>query len=132
MKGTVYLSYSGRNCEAVLQVMEHIIRGGYALVCDCMLPASESFEGRVSRGVTQADLVAAVITEDAKDCPYMARELEIAFVQKKRVLPVVVGEAQLPDAFTLRLQNCISVSDFPTEAEMAAVMAGITKQCGRE
>lgn len=125
MKGNIYLSYSGRNCEAVLQVMEHLYAGGIGFVCDCMLPAHTSFEERASRAVAQAELVAAVITEDAAECSYMDAELEYAFAQGKRVLPIVVGAAQVPVNHAARLQGSVHVSEFPTKAEMAAVMGAI-------
>lgn len=123
MKGNIYLSYSGRNCEAVLQVMEAVIRGGYGLVCDCMLPAHESFEARVTRGIKDAKLVIAVMTEDAADCAYMDRELEIALETGARILPIVVGEAVLPTRHKAALESMerCRVSEYPTETEMEVV-----------
>lgn len=124
MKGNIYLSYSGKNCEAVLQVMEAVIRGGFCLVCDCMLPAHTSFEERVARGIKEAELVIAVITDDAENCSYMDRELAIAFETGARLLPVVVGEANLPSKHAEQLNGMgiCYVSEYPTENEMAAVV----------
>lgn len=124
MKSNIYLSYSGRNCEAVLQVMEAVIRAGFGLVCDCMLPAHSSFEDRVSRGIKEAELVIAVITDDAENCSYMDRELEIAFETGARLLLVVVGEAKLPSKHAQKLNGMgiCYVSEYPTEKEMAAVV----------
>lgn len=127
MKCNVYLSYSGRNCEAVLQVMEAVIRGGYGLVCDCMLPTHESFEERVKREIKEANLVVAVITDDAVECAYMDRELEIARETDARILPIVVEHAKLPPrhAQALRVMEMCHVSESPTQAEMAAMMAAV-------
>lgn len=124
MKGNIYLSYSGRNCEAVLQVMEAVIRGGFGLVCDCMLPAHESFEERVTRGITDARLVVAVMTEDAAECVYMDRELEIVLETGARMLPILVGNALLPAKYEkmLRSIGLCYISEYPTESEMAVVM----------
>ena len=129
MKSNIYLSYSGRNCEAVLQVMEAVIRGGFCLVCDCMLPAHTSFEERVTRGIKEAELVIAVITDDAEDCSYMDRELEIAFEIGARVLAVVVGEAKLPSKHAQKLigVEICHVSEYPTENEMAAVVQSVAE-----
>lgn len=123
MKGNIYLSYSGRNCEAVLQVMEAVLRGGYGLVCDCMLSAHEPFDARVTRGIKEAGLVVAVMTEDAAGCAYMDRELEIALETGARILPIVVGEAALPPRHKAALEGMerCYVSEYPTETEMERV-----------
>ena len=125
----IYLSYSGRNCEAVLQVMEAIVWGGYGLVCDCSLPNSEIFESRTERMINKvaADgIFVAVVTHDATDCSYMDWELRCALEAKARMLLVVADRAALPP----RLQDVPAVwelchvSALPTDTEMAAV-----KQC---
>ena len=123
MKGNSYLSYSGRNCEAVLQVMGAVIREGFGLVCDCMLPAHASFEEWVTREITDAKLVVAVMTEDAAECVYMDRELAIALETGARMLPIVVGNAPLPEKYEklLRSMELCYVSEYPTEAEMEVV-----------
>lgn len=127
MKGTVYLSYSGRNCEAVLQVMEAVIRNGYGLVCDCMMPAHTSFEERATRGIKEAKLVVAVITDDVESCSYMDRELEIVFATGARLLAVVVGEAKLPSKHRMQMEAIpqLRISEYPTEEDIAAVMAAM-------
>ena len=87
---SIYLSYSGRNCEAVLQVMEGIIARGYALACDCVLPGHEDFDLRVTRAMKAAKAVLAVMTEDAAACPYMQRELALAEALEVPVVTVLV------------------------------------------
>ena len=58
---TVYLTYSGRNCEAVLQVMETLVRNGYALMCECMLTYDGDPEAQAHRFIRDADAVVAEI-----------------------------------------------------------------------
>ena len=129
MNTTVYLSYSGRNCEAVLQVMEHLIYGGYGMVCDCLLPAHEPFDTRCSRAIGQASLVVAVITVDAPQCEYMEQELRLAAESKTTILPVLAGEAELPLQYREILGETAfcRVSEYPTKQEMAAVMAAVAE-----
>ena len=62
---SVYVTYSGHNCEAVLQVMETLVRSGYALMCECMLPYGGDPEAQAQHFICDADAVVAVITEDA-------------------------------------------------------------------
>jgi len=107
---SVYLTYSGRNCEAVLQVMEALIRNGYALMCECMLPYGADPEAQAHRFICEADAVVAVITEDAVDCPYMARDLAWAKEAGRRILFVGVGDVQWAE-------DC-RISDFPTPEEI--------------
>ena len=112
---TVYLTYSGYNCEAVLQVMETLVRSGYALMCECMLPYGADPEEQAHRFIRDADAVVAVITEDAADCPYMARDLAWTKEAGKRLLTVGVGEAALPAGLT----EVCHLSEYPTTEEMA-------------
>ena len=111
---TVYVTYSGYNCEAVLQVMEHLVRGGYALMCECMLPYGGDPEKQAHDMIAQSDAVVAVITEDAADCPYMARDLQWAGEAERKLLIVAVGAAAVP----MGLYADCRLSEFPTEAEM--------------
>ncbi len=113
---TVYLTYSGRNCEAVLQIMETLVRRGYGLMCECMLPYGTDPEVQAQRHIRQADAVVAVITADAADCPYMARDLAWAKESDAKILPVVVGDAMLPTGLT----EACPMSDFPTVEEINA------------
>lgn len=119
----VYLSYSGRNCEAVLQVMERIIAEGYGLLCDCMVPQQGSFAQRAEKNIRDADLVVAVITEDVEDCPYMDTELDIALRTGAKLVPIAVGDAELPARYrgVPEAVEICKVSEYPTAAEMAAV-----------
>ena len=121
----IYVSYSGRNCEAVLQVMEAVISMGCGLVCDCLLPSKEAFEQRVHRAIAQSDLMVTVITDDAETCPYMAAELDAAAGIGTTVLPITVSHAPLPyplGAVPNRLPMH-KLSDFPTAEELSAVKA---------
>ena len=108
---SVYVTYSGYNCEAVLQVMETLVRSGYALMCECMLPYGDDPEEQAHRHIRDADVVVAVITADAADCPYMARDLAWAREAGKKLLMVSVGDVSLPEACHL--------SESPTNEEMA-------------
>ena len=111
---SVYLTYSGYNCEAVLQVMETLVRNGYALMCECMLPYGGDSEAQAHRFICEADAVVAVITEDAVDCPYMARDLAWAREAGKKLLAVRVEEAALPIGIS---ESCY-ISKYPTTEEM--------------
>ena len=113
---SVYISYSGRNCEAVLQVMEALVRKGYAIMCECMLPYGEAAEEQARKQIRQADAMVAVVTDDAADCPYMARDLHWAKEAERKLLAVGVGAAVLPHG----LQEYCRISEYPTEAEMSA------------
>ena len=120
----VYLTYSGHNCEAVLQTMEALLRGGYGLACECMLPYCKDLAAQTKRmieTVAKDGFVVAVITDDAADCPYMRRDLQWALDADARIVTVVVENARVPD---LLLGSALChVSAFPTESEMKAVMA---------
>ena len=122
---SIYLSYSGRNCEAVLQVMEGIIARGYALACDCVLPGHEDFDLRVTRAMKAAKAVLAVMTEDAAACPYMQRELALAEALEVPVVTVLVDMAQPPHGFEEPGKLC-KVSQYPTKEEIEAVFAAIS------
>ena len=111
---TVYVTYSGYNCEAVLQVMETLVRNGYALMCECMLPYGAAPAAQAHRFICEADAVVAIITEGAADCPYMARDLAWARESDAKILPVVVGDAMLP----VEAENVCRVSDYPAIEEM--------------
>ncbi len=111
---SVYVTYSGHNCEAVLQVMETLVRSGYALMCECMLPYGGDPEEQAQNFIRDADAVVAVITEDAADCPYMARDLAWAREAGKKLLTVAVGDAMLPVGQGV---DC-GISDYPTTEEM--------------
>ena len=120
----VYLTYSGRNCEAVLQTMEALLRGGYGLACECMLPYCKDPAAQTKRMiemVAKDGFVVAVITDDAADCEYLRRDLQWALDAKAKMLTIVVENAALP----VLLEGCrvCRVSEFPTESEMSAVMA---------
>lgn len=111
---SVYVTYSGYNCEAVLQVMETLVRNGYALMCECMLPYGADPEMQAHQHIRQADAVVAVITADAADCPYMARDLAWAKEAGKKLLTVAVGEAVLHEA--------CRISEYPTKEEMSVFL----------
>ena len=123
---SVYLTYSGYNCEAVLQTMELLIRNGYGLMCECMLPYGTDPAEQAHRMICEADAVIAVITHDAVDCPYMARDLAWAKEANVKLLPVAVGDAPLPHG----LGTACMVSEYPTEGEMAAVLAALEEILG--
>lgn len=121
---SVYLTYSGRNCEAVLQVMEALIRNGYALMCECMLPYGGDPEAQAHRFICEADAVVAVITEDAVDCPYMARDLAWAKEAERRILFVGVGDVQWAEA--------CRISDFPKPEEIGGFEARLREMMKEE
>ena len=111
---TVYVTYSGRNCEAVLQIMEQLVRSGYALMCECMLPYGGDPEKQAHDMICRSDAVIAVITEDAADCPDMARDLRWAMEAKRKLLIIAVGDAFVP----MGLCTDCRLLEYPTEAEM--------------
>ena len=115
---SVYLTYSGYNCEAVLQVMEALVRRGDRLMCECMLPYGCDPEKQAHKMICEADAVVAVIAEDAADCPYMARDLAWAREAEQKLLTVAVENASLPMGVTY----VCSVSAYPTEGEIQKIL----------
>ena len=124
---SIYLSYSGRNCEGVLQVMEGILAHGYALACDCMLPSHEAFQVRISRAMAEAKAVVAVMTEDAGACTYMEQELTLASQGNTPMIGVLVGNTTMPEKYEglFRSRTVCRISDFPTKEELQAVWNAI-------
>ena len=125
---SVYLTYSGYNCEAVLQVMETLLRNGYALMCECMLPYGADPETQAHRFICEADTVVAVITADAAECPYMVRDLAWAREADRRLLAVVVENSPLP----MEVPHVIQVSEYPTSLEIASVIEAVKDSFGKE
>ena len=118
---SVYLTYSGYNCEAVLQVMEALVRDGYALMCECMLPYGADPEKQAHKMICEVDTVVAVITEDAADCSYMARDLAWAREANVKRVAVVVEDVAAP----MDVPHVVHISEYPTAEEMEAFLRHI-------
>ena len=118
---SVYLTYSGYNCEAVLQVMETLVRNGYALMCECMLPYGADSETQAHRFICEADAVVAIITADAAECPYMARDLAWAREANVKRVAVVVADVAAP----MDVPHVVHISEYPTAEEMEVFLRHI-------
>lgn len=123
----VYVSYSGRNGEASMQIMEAVHNGGYSLAVDCMLPSFDNLEARVQRlieDVARDGAVVAVINAEGDTCPYLERDLCMAMEAKAKLLAVLVGDAVLPAKYEQALQSAVCrVSEYPTQQEVTAILA---------
>lgn len=96
---TVYLSYSLKDTAIADNICKYMLSKDLKVYSDLDISPGDSWVEKVANRLSEAankGCVIALITENFVKCAFACRELQFACSKNSRILPVVVGDFELP------------------------------------
>jgi hypothetical protein len=127
----VFLSYSRRDAEFVDRLDQALTKGGYEVWGDSAAIATggeDRWHRSMVKAVRESDTVVLVLSPESTASEHVARELSVAAESRRRIVPVVYRECELPDRFAYELAGLQQV-DFAS-AEFADGTRDLITQLG--
>ncbi|WP_374988649.1 toll/interleukin-1 receptor domain-containing protein [Priestia megaterium] len=94
-KPNVYISYNFVDKEFVYQLKQELSNLNIKLVED-LVSVGENIATGMIKGIKDADYVIVLISNEYNSSEYCNIELDAAISQKKKIVPIVIDEAEMP------------------------------------
>lgn len=91
----IFISHSSRDAEAAGKIAHALERSGERCwMAPGSLMPGEQWAGAIVRAIEQSRAVLVVFSAASNDSPQMARELELAVSDRKRLIPIRIEDAK--------------------------------------
>ncbi len=98
----VFISYSRGDIDAAEYIASELREHGADVFIDTHeLTAGEDFVGRLGKEVSAADVVVLLLSPNSTQSRWVKAEINWAFIQEKRILPILLEETDLTEFFFL-------------------------------
>ncbi len=104
-KTLIFISYSHHDrpdCEAVASLMRSPSREVWY---DKGLIPGEVYRKKIAETIRNADYFAVLLSKESVKSEWVMDEVEYARAQRKRILPIYIGDTELPDDLAMILQR---------------------------
>jgi hypothetical protein len=127
----VFLSYSRRDADFVDRLDQALTKGGYDVLVDRSDIAGDGedrWRRSIAKAIRDSDTVVLVLSPNSTASESVERELSVAADSRRRVVPVIYRECELPDGFAYELAGIQHV-DF-TDGEFGDAARQLMAQLG--
>lgn len=93
---SVFISYSHKDAEAMHRVVAFLREKGIQVWVDEVLRGGDAWRREIEQAIHHADYVIPLISPNANDSPWVAREIAYGQSLEKPFLPVMVAQTILP------------------------------------
>lgn len=98
----VFISYSRSDQDAAEHIAKHLKEHGANVFIDThRLTAGEDFIGRIGKEISTSDVIVLLLSPRSVDSRWVKAEVNWAFTQEKRILPILLEETDLTEFFFL-------------------------------
>ena len=119
-RATVFLSYSHKDQSIADQIRRKLIENDFQTWWDENIHAGSSITTQNHNAISDAGFVLLLLTEQSVQSDYVLQEMKYAQKQKHFIIPVLIGNIQLPFEWyaLLGLRQFPHISASPTDAEL--------------
>jgi hypothetical protein len=124
----LFVSYSRADATFVARLVAVLEGDGHDVWVDTEdIRGSEEWRASIVRGIRQADAVVLVISPRSMASDEVAREIAVAAHEERRIVPVMLEEAALPDSIGYELLGVqhVSFADRPFGESVAHLRAAL-------
>src|SRR5215813_14225200 len=104
MSHDIFISYSRRDIECMIQVSESLRVAGFKVWTDEGIePGTESWKSALSSAIKNCKLVVVLFSPDSAESTWVNRELDFAELHRKKIYPLLLrGEPEnaIPFGYT--------------------------------
>lgn len=133
-KGYAFISYSTKNQAAADSIRELLKRKGIATwMAPGDIPAGSKYAQVINRAVKECSCFVLVLTEDAQNSVWVAKEVERAINYRRPIIPVQLEDVTLNDEFELYISSdqLVAIRKIDEDSEeVQRLLAGITSYTG--
>ena len=105
-QGYAFISYSTKNQAAADAIRELLKRKGIATwMAPGDIPAGSKYAQVINRAVKESSCLVLILTEDAQNSVWVAKEVERAINCRRPIIPVQLEDVILNDEFELYISN---------------------------
>lgn len=128
----VFISYSSAEYKEAKVIANRVREAGfdYWMAPEC-IEGGKSYAQQIPQAIHEAKVILVVLSKKAMDSKWVAREVDRAINENKRVMPFLIEDAPMTDEFTFYLtnvQNYRGYLDF--EAELSRMLADMKSFIG--
>ena len=133
-KGYAFISYSTKNQAAADSIRELLKRKGIATwMAPGDIPAGSKYAQVINRAVKECSCFVLVLTEDAQNSVWVAKEVERAINYRRPIIPVQLEDVTLNDEFELYISSdqLVAIRKIDEDSEeVQRLLAGIIPYTG--
>ncbi len=132
MSKPVFISYSSAEYNEAKQIAKRIEAAGYGYwMAPESIEGGKSYAQQIPQAIHGAKVILVVLSQKAMDSKWVAREVDRAINENKRVMPFLIEDAPMTDEFQFYLtnvQNYRGYLDF--DGEFARLLADLRNYIG--
>lgn len=127
MSKPVFISYSSAEYNEAKQIAKRIEAAGYGYwMAPESIEGGKSYAQQIPQAIHGAEVILVVLSQKAMDSKWVAKEVDRAINENKRVMPFLIEDAPMTDEFQFYLtnvQNYRGYLDF--DAEFSRLLADL-------
>ena len=132
MSKPIFISYSSAEYNEAKQIAKRLEAAGYGYwMAPESIEGGKSYAQQIPQAIHDAKVIVVVLSEKAMDSKWVAREVDRAINENKRVMPFLIEDAAMTDEFQFYLtnvQNYRGYLDF--DADFARMVADLRNYIG--
>lgn len=126
---TVFLSYSYRDREIAAQIRNELIANDFQIWWDDGVPAGAPWPEQIASHIETAGFCLLLISQNSLQSKSVREEINYAFHKKRPVIPVLIGDIELPPMLQFQLSGQLfaRLSASPTPSELSRLIDDIIR-----
>lgn len=106
MSKPIFISYSSQEYNQAKQIAKKIEAAGYGYwMAPESIEGGKSYAQQIPQAIQNAKVIVVVLSEKAMDSKWVAREVDRAINENKRVMPFLIEDVPMTDEFQFYLTN---------------------------
>lgn len=124
---SVFLSYSHRDMEIAAQIRDALVANDFQVWWDIPISPGTRWQNPIEHLIETAGFCLLLITQNSLESKYITLEIECALYKERPVIPVLIGDVQLPPDMHLLLSpfQFERLSSTPTPSELSSLIDNI-------
>ncbi len=130
-KPYIFVSYSHKNNDIVLSIIQRMQQDGYRVWFDDNIPAASRYSKVIAEHVEKCSYFIAFISSDYISSDWCRKEMDLAIDEKKKHLIVQLDEIAFPTEWRMELNRSqkITSCDHTDECFLKSSMEQLTLTC---
>jgi len=130
MSAEVFISYASKDRERILDLVDRLDAAGVSVWIDQMsIEGATMWSQEIVAAIRNCKVLILAISENSADSENVVKEVALASEGRKRILPVYLGQAEIPESMAYQLAGIQRVEFYEGREEVAlqAVIRALTK-----
>ena len=130
MSAEVFISYASKDRERILDLVDRLDAAGVSVWIDQMsIEGATMWSQEIVAAIRNCKVLILAISENSADSENVVKEVALASEGRKRILPVYLGQAEIPESMAYQLAGIQRVEFYEGREEVAlqAVIRALAK-----